>query len=123
MTRTCEAIVKATIGMDVEERVQIDTWIGDTEAAEGKGRVETARAIWAYALSVFSDKQGLWEKAADLEKGHSTRYDTLYHDPARPWIHHDRDVHIPDRELRDQDAHTRAIQTSRHEGVVHFGRY
>ncbi|OCH87953.1 hypothetical protein OBBRIDRAFT_758962 [Obba rivulosa] len=71
--RTCEAIIKATIAMDVEEEDRLDTWVSDAEAAEAKGNIGTARAILAYALKVFPDKRSLWRKAADLEKAHGTR--------------------------------------------------
>lgn len=71
--RTCEAIIKATVAMDVEEEDRLDTWMGDAEAAEQRGRVGTARAILAYALRVFPDKRRLWRRAADLERTHGTR--------------------------------------------------
>ena len=71
--RTCEGIIKATIAMDVEEEDRFDTWVGDVESAEAKGRVGTARAILAYALKVFPDKKALWWRAAELEKAHGTR--------------------------------------------------
>ncbi|KAF9546672.1 hypothetical protein CPC08DRAFT_648976 [Agrocybe pediades] len=71
--RTCEAIVKATIGMDVEEEDRLDTWVSDAEAVETKGRVGTARAILAFALKVYPDKRSLWRRAAELEKAHGTR--------------------------------------------------
>ncbi|KAI0687857.1 PRP1 splicing factor, N-terminal-domain-containing protein [Cytidiella melzeri] len=71
--RTCEAIIKATVAMDVEEEDRLDTWLGDAEAAEGRGKVGTARAILAYALRVFPDKRSLWRRAADLERTHGTR--------------------------------------------------
>ena len=71
--RTCEAIVKATVAMEVEEEDRLDTWMSDAESAESRGHVGTARAILAYALKVFPDKRALWRKAADLEKAHGTR--------------------------------------------------
>ncbi|KIP06848.1 hypothetical protein PHLGIDRAFT_72114 [Phlebiopsis gigantea 11061_1 CR5-6] len=71
--RTCEAIIKATVAMDVEEEDRLDIWMGDAEAAEQRGRVGTARAILAYALRVFPDKRSLWRRAADLERTHGTR--------------------------------------------------
>jgi pre-mRNA-processing factor 6 len=72
--RTCEAIVKATVGMEVEEEDRESTWVGDVEATLAKGRIGTARAILSYALRVFPDKRALWRRAADLEKSHGTRY-------------------------------------------------
>ncbi|KAG5652943.1 hypothetical protein H0H81_003019 [Sphagnurus paluster] len=71
--RTCEAIVKATVAMDIEEEDRLDTWVGDVESAESRGRVGTARAVLAYALKVFPDKKDMWRRAADLEKAHGTR--------------------------------------------------
>ncbi|THH32434.1 hypothetical protein EUX98_g1787, partial [Antrodiella citrinella] len=71
--RTCEAIVKATVAMEVEEEDRLDTWVGDAESAEARGMVGTARAILAYALRVFPDRKTLWRKAADLERTHGTR--------------------------------------------------
>ncbi|KAG6816969.1 hypothetical protein H0H87_001284 [Tephrocybe sp. NHM501043] len=71
--RTCEAIVKATVAMDIEEEDRLDTWVGDVESAEARGRVGTARAVLAYALKVFPDKKDMWRRAADLEKAHGTR--------------------------------------------------
>jgi pre-mRNA-processing factor 6 len=71
--RTCEAIVKATVAMDIDEEDRIGTWIGDAEAAQNKGRFGTARAVWAYALKVFPDRKNLWQEAAALEKAHGTK--------------------------------------------------
>ncbi|KAF9783203.1 PRP1 splicing factor, N-terminal-domain-containing protein [Thelephora terrestris] len=71
--RTCEAIVKATVSMEIEEEDRLDTWMGDAESVEGRGKVGTARAILAYALKVFPDRRELWRKAAELEKSHGTR--------------------------------------------------
>ncbi|TFK53830.1 hypothetical protein OE88DRAFT_1625782 [Heliocybe sulcata] len=71
--RTCEAIVKATVAMDIEEEDRLDTWISDADSAEARGRLGTARAILAYALKVFSDKRDLWRRAAALEKAHGTK--------------------------------------------------
>jgi pre-mRNA-processing factor 6 len=71
--RTCEAVVSATVAMDVEEEDRLTTWLSDAEAAEARGRVGAARAILAYALRVFPDRRDLWRRAADLEKAHGTR--------------------------------------------------
>ncbi|TRM66208.1 PRP1 splicing factor, N-terminal-domain-containing protein [Schizophyllum amplum] len=71
--RTCEAIVKATVAMDIEEEDQLDTWESDIDGAEARGRVGTARAILAYALKVYPNVKHLWIRAAELEKAHGTR--------------------------------------------------
>lgn len=75
--RTSEAIVKATVDLDVDEEDRESTWVSDVEATLSRGKVATARAILAYALRVFPDKRGLWRRAADLEKSHGTRYAIL----------------------------------------------
>lgn len=73
-TRVCEAIVKATVAMDVDEEDRESTWVSDVEASLSRGKISTARAILAYALRVFPDKRNLWRRAAELEKAHGTRY-------------------------------------------------
>lgn len=70
---TAQAIIKATLHLDVEEEDRQDVWIDDAETMESKGRIACARAIYAYALNVFPDKQSIWRKAADLEKHHGSR--------------------------------------------------
>ncbi|KAF8488325.1 hypothetical protein F5888DRAFT_1809771 [Russula emetica] len=74
--RKCEAIVSATVAMDVEEEDRFTTWLGDVEAAEARGLIGTARAVLAFALRVFPDRRDLWRRAADLEKAHGT-HETL----------------------------------------------
>jgi pre-mRNA-processing factor 6 len=69
---TCQAIVKATIGLDVDEKDRKSTWVEDAESCLSRGYVQTARAIYAHALSVFPAKKSLWRRAAFLEKEHGT---------------------------------------------------
>lgn len=74
--RTCEAIIKATVAMEIEEEDRYDTWMADAQAELSRNQVGTARAILAYALKVFPGEKALWRAAADLEKAHGTRYVT-----------------------------------------------
>jgi len=69
---TCQAIVRATIHMGVEDEDRYRTWTDDAESALQRGAVETARAILAYALQTFPGKRALWSKGCDLEKAHGT---------------------------------------------------
>jgi pre-mRNA-processing factor 6 len=69
---TCQAIVRATVHMGVEDEDRYRTWTDDAESALQRGAVETARAIYAYALQAFPGKRALWSKACDLEKAHGT---------------------------------------------------
>lgn len=70
---TCGAIVRATIQIGVEAEDRKRTWLDDAENCMNRGSIETARAILAYALTVFQSKKGVWMRAAALEKKHGTR--------------------------------------------------
>ncbi|KAK9898421.1 hypothetical protein P389DRAFT_166923 [Cystobasidium minutum MCA 4210] len=69
----CQAIIRHTIFLDVDEEDRYDKWIEDAEAMLDDGKVETARAIYAYALQVFPNRSSLWNRAADLERRHGSR--------------------------------------------------
>ncbi|KAG9080350.1 hypothetical protein FRC06_006755 [Ceratobasidium sp. 370] len=71
--RTAEAIVKASVAMEVEEEDRYDTWVADAESALSRGKVVVARSVLAYALRVLPDRRELWRRAADLEKTHGDR--------------------------------------------------
>ena len=71
---TCAAIIRETLGYGLDEdddRKEI--WMEDAKASVSRGRYETARAIYAYALRVFVNKKSIWLAAADLEKNHGTK--------------------------------------------------
>ena len=74
---TCQAIIKATLGMGIDEEDRKRVWLEDAENATAKGCYDTARAIYAYALRVFPQKKGIWRRAAELEKAHG-RTETLF---------------------------------------------
>jgi hypothetical protein len=73
-TVTAQAIIKATIHLDLDEEDRQAVWMDDAETMANKGMVASARAIYAYALNVYPQKQSLWRKAADLEKQHGDQY-------------------------------------------------
>ncbi|XP_078440246.1 pre-mRNA splicing factor-like protein [Wolffia australiana] len=70
---TCQAIVRCTVGVGVEEEDRKRTWVADAEECKKRGSVETARAIYAHALTVFLTKKSIWLRAAQLEKSHGSR--------------------------------------------------
>ncbi|RCV17769.1 hypothetical protein SETIT_3G246400v2 [Setaria italica] len=70
---TCQAIVKNTIGIGVDDEDRKRTWVADAEECKKHGSIETARAIYAHALTVFLTKKSIWLKAAQLEKSHGSR--------------------------------------------------
>ncbi|KAH7528301.1 hypothetical protein FEM48_Zijuj05G0058200 [Ziziphus jujuba var. spinosa] len=70
---TCREIINNTIGIGVEDEDRKRTWVADAEECTKNGSIETARAIYAHALTVFLTKKSIWLKAAQLEKSHGTR--------------------------------------------------
>ncbi|MCJ1469044.1 hypothetical protein MMC07_007676 [Pseudocyphellaria aurata] len=71
---TCGAIIRETLGYGLDEdddRKEI--WMDDAKSSIARGKYETARAIYAYALRVFVNRKSIWLAAADLEKNHGTR--------------------------------------------------
>ncbi|CAF2035155.1 protein STABILIZED1 [Brassica rapa] len=70
---TCQAIIKNTIGIGVEEEDRKRTWVADAEECKKRGSIETARAIYAHSLTVFLTKKSIWLKAAQLEKSHGSK--------------------------------------------------
>ncbi|KAF9320561.1 hypothetical protein BG003_005744, partial [Podila horticola] len=70
---TCQAIVRTTIAMGVEEPDLKSTWMEDAESATAHQSYGTARAIYAHALRTFPHKKSIWRRAALLEKAHGTR--------------------------------------------------
>lgn len=69
---TAQAILKATLHLEVEEEDRMATWLDDAELAEKHGCYECARGIYAYVIKVFPEKKSVWRQAADFEKAHGT---------------------------------------------------
>ncbi|KAL4785813.1 PRP1 splicing factor, N-terminal-domain-containing protein [Aspergillus varians] len=71
---TCGAIVRETLGWGLDEDDdRKDIWMDDAKASIARGKYETARAIYAYALRVFVNRKSIWVAAADLERNHGTK--------------------------------------------------
>lgn len=71
---TCGAIIRETLGYGLDEdddRKEI--WMDDAKSSIARGKHDTARAIYAYALRIFVNKKSIWLAAADLEKNHGTK--------------------------------------------------
>lgn len=69
---TAQAIIKATLHLDVEEEDRQATWLEDAENAAKHGFIACARGIYAYILKVFPDRKSAWRQAAEFEKEHGT---------------------------------------------------
>lgn len=71
---TCGAIIRETLGWGLDEDDdRKDIWMDDAKSSIARGRYETARAIYAYALRVFVNRRSIWLAAADLERNHGTK--------------------------------------------------
>ncbi|BFZ21230.1 hypothetical protein BsWGS_24269 [Bradybaena similaris] len=70
---TCQAIVRAVIGINVEEEDRKHSWMEDADSCAAHQAYECARAIYAYALSHFPSKKSIWLRAAYFEKNHGSR--------------------------------------------------
>lgn len=71
---TCGNIIRETLGWGLDEDDdRKDVWMEDAKSSIGRGKFETARAIYAYALRVFATSKTLWLAAADLERNHGTK--------------------------------------------------
>ncbi|KAL3471710.1 PRP1 splicing factor, N-terminal-domain-containing protein [Aspergillus californicus] len=71
---TCGAIVRETLGWGLDEDDdRKDVWMDDAKTSIARGKYETARAIYAYALRVFVNRKSIWLAAADLERNHGTK--------------------------------------------------
>ena len=69
---TAQAIVKATIHLDVEEEDRRTVWLEDAERAEKGSFFEVARACFVMLLETFPTAPSVWRKAAEFEKAHGT---------------------------------------------------
>ncbi|RJE25933.1 factor Prp1 [Aspergillus sclerotialis] len=71
---TCGAIVRETLGWGLDEDDdRKDIWMDDARGCIARGKYETARAVYAYALRVFVNRKSIWLLAADLERNHGSR--------------------------------------------------
>ena len=69
---TCAAIVRHSIALGLEDEDRKDTWIDDARHCIERHSIQTARAIYATALTVYPGKKRLWLLNAELEKAHGT---------------------------------------------------
>ncbi|KAJ5724900.1 mRNA splicing factor (Prp1/Zer1) [Penicillium malachiteum] len=71
---TCGAIIRETLGWGLDEDDdRKDIWMDDAKSSIARGKYETARAIYAYALRVFINRRSIWLAAADLERNHGDK--------------------------------------------------
>uniref|UniRef100_A0A3P8SHU2 Pre-mRNA-processing factor 6 n=1 Tax=Amphiprion percula TaxID=161767 RepID=A0A3P8SHU2_AMPPE len=54
---TCQAVIRAVIGIGIEEEDRKHTWMEDADSCVAHGALECARAIYAHALQVFPSKK------------------------------------------------------------------
>lgn len=71
--KTCQAIIRNVIGIGVEEEDAQETWTEDADQCIQQNSFESARAIYAHALTKYPSKKELWMAAAYFEKEHGTK--------------------------------------------------
>ncbi|BEJ14887.1 hypothetical protein CspHIS471_0406540 [Cutaneotrichosporon sp. HIS471] len=69
---TAQAIIKATIHIDVEEEDRQKVWLEDAENAKKYGFHEVARAIFVVLIENFPNEWRVWRQAAEFEKAHGS---------------------------------------------------
>ncbi|KAF1816141.1 pre-mRNA-splicing factor [Eremomyces bilateralis CBS 781.70] len=75
---TCGAIIRETLGWGLDEDDdRREIWMEDAQHSIHRGRLETPRAIYAYALRVFVNKKSVWLAAAELERSHGANEELL----------------------------------------------
>jgi len=65
---TCDAIIRATADLGVDEDEKEKTWIEDAETCIPEKCFETARALYKHAASVFPTHQSIWLIRIEFEK-------------------------------------------------------
>lgn len=68
--KTSAAIVKFTIGQDVDDLDRLRTWSEDAKALIQRGSIASARAVLKNARSMFPNKRKIWMLAVELERNH-----------------------------------------------------
>jgi pre-mRNA-processing factor 6 len=69
---TSAAIVRHTIGKDVEPEDRQRTWTEDAKSSMSRTCIATARAIIEHCLSTFPTKRSFWMLAVDIETKYGT---------------------------------------------------
>lgn len=70
--KTCDAIVRHTIGMGVAQEDQRNVWLEDTKPLVKKGHIETARSVFSHMMKLHKGKSRLWWEFAKFEKQHGS---------------------------------------------------
>ncbi|ODQ63960.1 putative mRNA splicing factor [Nadsonia fulvescens var. elongata DSM 6958] len=74
---TSHAIIKASIGLDLDDTDKEARWQEDGQDSAKRGKFETSRAIYQFALDKFPHNIDLWRAYAELEKNNKTK-DSLW---------------------------------------------
>ena len=76
---TCRAVVRATVGVGVEDADRKRTWKADAAELSARGATETARGVYEVAVEQFPGKKSLWVLYATLESeaGNAEKMDAV----------------------------------------------
>ncbi|KAM7200123.1 PRP1 splicing factor, N-terminal domain containing protein [Rhypophila sp. PSN 637] len=71
---TCQNIIQETLGYGLDEDDgRKETWLEDAKGSISRGKFATARAIYAYALRVFTTSKTILLAAVDMERNYGTK--------------------------------------------------
>ena len=65
---TCDAIIRCTADIGVDEDDKEKVWLEDAETCINEKAYETARALYRHASSVYSTNHTIWMKVIEFEK-------------------------------------------------------
>ncbi|EPY53856.1 U4/U6 X U5 tri-snRNP complex subunit Prp1 [Schizosaccharomyces cryophilus OY26] len=65
---TAQAIINTCLSIGLDEEDQLDTWMDDAQSFLISKCLDCARAVFAYALRVYSSNENIWLRAVETEK-------------------------------------------------------
>ncbi|KAM7199542.1 PRP1 splicing factor, N-terminal domain containing protein [Naviculisporaceae sp. PSN 640] len=71
---TCQNIIQETLGYGLDEDDdRKELWLEDAKGSISRGKYATARAIYSYAVRVFSTSKTVFNAAIDMERNYGTK--------------------------------------------------
>jgi len=71
---TCKAIIENALGWGLDQNDdKKKIWLDDARSSTIRGKFQTARAMYAYALREYSNSSTIWTAATDMERNHGTK--------------------------------------------------
>ncbi|KAI0981018.1 hypothetical protein GJ496_011680 [Pomphorhynchus laevis] len=71
--QTCRAIIRIIAGLGVEPEDEVNIWLEDANNCAEQSAIESARALYAFAITRHPSNKNIWLDAAYFEKTHGDR--------------------------------------------------